>query len=315
MKNMITTIFFLIMVVTSLSCCTFLNDSEKSTKVIVEGEFSITNDNNWDGYREGVKLRITSLEPEDVVLDIGEVKAEVLDNTDEKVSTWYQGKIAELDFHEQVRFSNLYDCVGDKDTLDKGDYITFWFKENGGDYEPTLDGYTISLHWRGQKIFSKIVNISELRFDDNELVELPLSLQISSKNSTYIATQKKTIILDVILRNNGFVDYKIDNPTLHHQSLQIYVLTPNGKNVHFVLAVKSLPKPYIIESENPIELSIEIGGNGWNDDNNSFENTGFFFNESGNYSIQAFYESGRAENNHTEDCEIESNQISIQIMG
>ncbi len=307
---------FCLIILISLNGCIFSSSDEETKdqpKVTVDGEYTITNDYNWDGYREGVKLRITSIEPTDAVLDSGEVEVEVLKKYGEKASTWYQGKIAEIDFFEQVSFSNLYDCVGDKDTIDKGDFITFWFKEDNSDYVPTLDGYTISLYWKDQKIFSKIIDFSELKFENTEKIELVLSLKILTNKTSYLASSTTIVPFTVVLNNMGNVTYTIDEPSLIYQSLKIEVTTPDNNKIYHVYSIEELPKPVILSPNAPIKVSFNIGGERWNDDELSHGEPGFYFSIKGKYSIKATFESGCAEKSQTEDCKIDSNTIIVNI--
>lgn len=313
MTNHLIKIISLIIVLTFLSGCTINNGSENNPSVEVNGEFTLTNGYRDGVYLEGIKLLITSLDPEDVVLDIKEVKVEVLNENGDLASTWYQGKISQIDFYKQVDFSSIYDCVGDKDTLDKGDWITFWFKENSNDFESTLDGYTISLHWKGQEIFSKKVDYDDLKFENIENIEKVLVLSISTNNTSVQGSSETKVPLNVILTNKGNVTYLIDEPTLIHQTLKVEIATPDNKKINYMLAVLELPRSIKIYSNDPIKLFFEIGGEYWDDKDLTYGSTGFYFDVKGDYSITATYISGHADDEQTESCEIVSNQITLKI--
>ena len=311
MKQLLSFLIILIIIL-NLLCGCISSDDPEYTNAKVDGELIIVN-GYGDGYREGVRLTITHLDPEDAVIDSGDVKVKVLDENGSECSTWYQGILSQIDFNQQVSFSNMYDCVGDKDTLDKGDYITFWFKENSPGYEPTLNGYTITLYWKNSEIFSKSIDFSELDFINNEKPDLVFSMTISTNKTKYFASPETYADFTVKIINKGNVTYVIDEPSLIHQSLGIEVITPNGEKVGHTLSFDELPRPIKIYPRTPIMTYIRIGGQYWDDYEQSFAENGFYFDVQGEYSIVASYETGRALDEDIVVHTMTSNKILLTV--
>lgn len=148
-----------------------------------------------------------------------------------------------------------------------------------------------------------------------------ISIRIDTDERVLFAGLNNTVSLHVEIANDGPLCYTIKDPS-HFNMKDIRITTPNGTLVECIIMVGCVVDIIIFGPYDRIEYDRELGGLDWNTGDMLYGDPQlgycFYFNEPGEYKVQAFLELDSSSRNggHLPDSiplYVQSNVITVVV--
>ncbi|MGA1820947.1 MAG: hypothetical protein ACMUIG_00310 [Thermoplasmatota archaeon] len=157
------------------------------------------------------------------------------------------------------------------------------------------------------------LNIKDHGNGNDDELEDPLILTIFANQTSFTASEDLTIPIWVKLENIDDRSYEINSVELIRSTVEFNVTNSSGDRVtHFYGLVDSPPNIIMIDPESSIEKEFTIGGPMWQVHGITQE-THFFFTETGEYNIQAFYRNWAMDDNDDRRFDLISNKVPVTV--